>query len=165
MCGIAGLIYTDFSRPAKADLVERMCAVIHHRGPDEWGAHVQGPVGLGMKRLRIIDLAGGRQPMPNEDASIWIVFNGEIYNYQDLRPELESRGHLFATSSDTEAIVHAYEEYGEDCVNYLRGMFAFAIWDERKKQLFLARDRFGKKPLHYLHDSRKLVFGSEIKWQ
>jgi asparagine synthase (glutamine-hydrolysing) len=163
MCGIAGYTYTETSRPAEEDLVAKMCAVIHHRGPDEWGARVLGPVGLGMKRLRIIDLAGGQQPMHNEDGSIWIVFNGEIYNYQDLRPALESRGHRFATSSDTESIVHAYEEYGEDCVNHLRGMFAFAIWDDREKQLFLARDRFGKKPLHYLHDPRKLIFGSEIK--
>jgi asparagine synthase (glutamine-hydrolysing) len=163
MCGIAGLIYTDKSRPIEPDLVECMCTVIHHRGPDEWGAHVQGPVGLGMKRLRIIDLAGGRQPMPNEDRSIWIVFNGEIYNFRELRASLEARGHRFCTSSDTETIVHAYEEYGEDCVNHLRGMFAFGIWDDRQKRLFLARDRFGKKPLHYLHDPRKLVFGSEIK--
>ncbi len=140
-----------------------MCAVIHHRGPDEWGMWSEGPVAIGMKRLQIIDLTGGSQPMANADGSIRIVFNGEIYNFIDLRADLEKRGYRFVTNSDTESILHLYQEYGEDCVHHLRGMFAFAIWDNRQRKLFLARDRFGKKPLHYLYDGKKLVFGSEIK--
>jgi asparagine synthase (glutamine-hydrolysing) len=163
MCGIAGVLYKDSQRPVEGTLLERMCAVIHHRGPDEWGMWNQGPVGIGMKRLRIIDLAGGRQPIANTDGSVRIVFNGEIYNYLDLRADLEKSGYRFITNSDTESILHLYEEYGEDCVQHLRGMFAFAIWDGGRRKLFLARDRFGKKPLHYLADGEKLVFGSEIK--
>jgi asparagine synthase (glutamine-hydrolysing) len=163
MCGIAGVLYNDPHRPVEGALLERMCAVIHHRGPDEWGMWSEGSVGLGMKRLRIIDLVGGRQPMATSDEKIRIVFNGEIYNYRELRADLEKRGYRFTSQSDTESILHLYEEYGEDCVQHLRGMFAFAVWDDRKRKLFLARDRFGKKPLHYLHDSEKLVFGSEIK--
>jgi asparagine synthase (glutamine-hydrolysing) len=163
MCGIAGVIHSDPGRPVERALLERMCAVIHHRGPDEWGMWSEGQVGIGMKRLRIIDLAGGSQPMANVDMNIRIVFNGEIYNFRDLRADLEKRGYRFTSNSDTESILHLYEEYGEDCVQHLRGMFAFAIWDGRKRKLFLARDRFGKKPLHYLHDGEKLVFGSEIK--
>lgn len=163
MCGIVGIVYNDPNRPIDKPLIERMCAVIHHRGPDEWGMWSEGQAGIGMKRLRIIDLAGGSQPIHNADKSIWIVFNGEIYNYRELRKDLESRGYSFYTSSDTETIVHLYEAYGEDCVQYLRGMFAFAIWDNNRKKLFLGRDRLGKKPLHYLHDGEKLVFGSEIK--
>ncbi len=163
MCGIAGVLYNDPQRPVEGDLVERMCAAIHHRGPDEWGMWNEGQVGIGMKRLCIIDLSGGRQPMANAGGSIRIVFNGEIYNYLDLRGDLEKRGYRFTTNSDTESILHLYEEYGEDCVQHLRGMFAFAIWDGCKRKLFLARDRFGKKPLHYFHDDEKLVFGSEIK--
>jgi asparagine synthase (glutamine-hydrolysing) len=163
MCGIAGVLYNDPHRPVEGALLERMCAVIHHRGPDEWGMWSEGPVGIGMKRLRIIDLAGGSQPMANADKNIHIVFNGEIYNYLDLRADLEKRGYRFTSNSDTESILHLYEEYGEDCVQHLRGMFAFAVWDGRKRKLFLARDRFGKKPLHYMHDGEKLVFGSEIK--
>lgn len=162
MCGIAGVLYNDH-RPVEVPLIERMCAVIHHRGPDEWGMWCEGPVGIGMKRLRIIDLAGGSQPMVNAGGDIRIVFNGEIYNYLELRADLEKRGYRFTSNSDTESILHLYEEYGEDCVQHLRGMFAFAIWDGRRRKLFMARDRFGKKPLHYLHDGQKLVFGSEIK--
>jgi asparagine synthase (glutamine-hydrolysing) len=140
-----------------------MCSVIHHRGPDEWGMWVDNAVGIGMKRLRIIDLAGGHQPMANHDGTVRIVFNGEIYNYRELRRDLEKRGYRFATNSDTESILHLYEEYGKDCVTHLRGMFAFAIWDAKSRRLFMARDRLGKKPLHYLHDGEKLIFGSEIK--
>ena len=163
MCGIAGVIYSDHQHPVDGDLIDRMCAVIHHRGPDEWGMWCEGPVGIGMKRLRIIDLAGGSQPMAAAGGKIRIVFNGEIYNYRELREDLEKRGYRFVTNSDTESILHLYEEYGEECVQHLRGMFAFAIWDARRRTLFMARDRFGKKPLHYLHDGQKLVFGSEIK--
>ena len=163
MCGIVGIVYNDTQRPVEKPLIEQMCAVIHHRGPDEWGMWSEGQAGIGMKRLRIIDLAGGSQPIHNADKSIWIVFNGEIYNYRELRDDLEKRGYTFYTSSDTETIVHLYEEFGEECVQYLRGMFAFAIWDMKRKRLFLGRDRLGKKPLHYLHDGEKLIFGSEIK--
>ncbi len=163
MCGIAGVLYDDPARSVESRLIDSMCAVIHHRGPDEWGVWCDGRVGIGMKRLRIIDLTGGSQPMANADGSIRIVFNGEIYNFLELRSDLEKRGYCFFTHSDTESILHLYEEYGEDCVQYLRGMFAFAIWDSRKQKLFLARDRFGKKPLHYLYDGKKLVFGSEVK--
>jgi asparagine synthase (glutamine-hydrolysing) len=140
-----------------------MCATIRHRGPDDTGVFVSGPVGLGMTRLSIIDVAGGHQPIFNEDRSCAIVFNGEIYNHRDVRRELERRGHRYTTLSDTETILHAYEEYGEQCVTHLRGMFAIAIWDGPRQRLFLARDRLGKKPLYYSHDGTRLVFGSELK--
>lgn len=163
MCGITGLIYTESTRPVDPGVIADMCSAIHHRGPDEWGMWTEGAVGIGMKRLRIIDLAGGHQPMANHDGSVRIVFNGEIYNYRELRTDLEHRGYRFATNSDTESILHLYEEYGQDCVKYLRGMFAFAIWDADKRRLFIARDRLGKKPLQYLYDGEKLIFSSEIK--
>jgi asparagine synthase (glutamine-hydrolysing) len=141
-----------------------MCDVIRHRGPDDEGFLVKPGVALGMRRLSIIDLAGGHQPISGEDGKVTIVFNGEIYNFQELRPELEKRGHAFKTHSDTEAIVHAYEEYGAACANYLRGMFAFAIWDDRTRELYIARDRVGKKPLYYtVTPGGTLIFGSEIK--
>ncbi len=144
-------------------VISRMCRTIAHRGPDDEGIHVAGRVGLGMRRLSIIDLPTGRQPIHNEERSVWIVFNGEIYNFPELRARLEARGHRFYTNSDTEVIVHLYEDHGSDCVHHLRGMFAFALWDEDRQTLLLARDRFGKKPLHYaLHEGR-LFFGSEIK--
>jgi len=162
VCGIAGLI----SRPeeaVEAGDVHRMCQTIVHRGPDDEGIYTNGPVGLGMRRLSIIDLSGGHQPIHNEDKTVWLVFNGEIYNFPELRRELEARGHKFYTNSDTEMIVHLYEEMGPDCVKKLRGMFAIALYDERKRSLLLARDRLGKKPLQYaLHEGR-LLFGSEIK--
>src|SRR6266540_3211332 len=170
MCGIAGFI--DFwdasgsSRPPeeRAQILENMCEVITHRGPDDQGVMLKHGAALGMRRLSIIDLAGGHQPISGEDGSVTIVFNGEIYNYRELKPQLESRNHRFKTNSDTEAIVHAYEEYGPACVNHLRGMFAFAIWDDRKRQLFIARDRAGKKPLYYsVTRTGTLVFGSELK--
>jgi len=146
-----------------AEVVHRMCQTIVHRGPDDEGVYVRGPVGLGMRRLSIIDLSGGKQPIHNEDETIWIVFNGEIYNFPELRRELEARGHRFYTHSDTEVIVHLYEESGPDCIKKLRGMFTIALYDDRNGTLLLARDRLGKKPLHYaLHDGR-LYFGSEIK--
>jgi asparagine synthase (glutamine-hydrolysing) len=140
-----------------------MCQTIVHRGPDDEGIYAHGAVGLGMRRLSIIDLAGGKQPIHNEDKTVWVVFNGEIYNFPELRRELEGRGHQFYTHSDTEVIVHLYEEMGADCVKKLRGMFAIALYDMKRQSLLLARDRLGKKPLHYaLHDGR-LLFGSEIK--
>jgi asparagine synthase (glutamine-hydrolysing) len=139
-----------------------MCAAIRHRGPDDDGFYVNGPVGLAMRRLSIIDLKGGRQPIHNQDRTAWIVFNGEIYNYLELREKLEKLGHTFYTNSDTEAIVHAYDRYGADCPKHLRGMFAFAIWDERTQELFLARDRVGKKPLLYAQVKGQFLFASEF---
>ena len=163
MCGIAGILYTEASRGVYADELKRMCDTMVHRGPDDEGFYVRGNVGLGMRRLSIIDLAGGHQPIFNEDGSVCIVFNGEVYNFRDLRRDLEARGHRFATNTDTEAIVHAYEEYGDECVHRLNGMFAFAIWDGRRRRLLLARDRLGVKPLYYLWDGYRLLFGSELK--
>lgn len=163
MCGIAGIV--SFGSGASPDraTVHRMCQTIVHRGPDDEGTYVQGGVALGMRRLSIIDLGGGHQPIHNEDQTVWIVFNGEIYNFQELRADLEKRGHRFYTNTDTEAIVHLYEDLGSDCVKKLRGMFAFAIYDERSQRLLLARDRLGIKPLHYATHAGRLFFGSEIK--
>ena len=168
MCGIAGFIdFWDRKRGdsiARGALLKDMCDVIRHRGPDDDGFLLKDGVALGMRRLSIIDLAGGAQPISGEDGSVTIVFNGEIYNFQELRPELEKRGHVFKTHSDTETIVHAYEEYGPACLNHLRGMFALAIWDDKKREAFIARDRVGKKPLYYtVTPGQTLVFGSEIK--
>jgi asparagine synthase (glutamine-hydrolysing) len=140
-----------------------MADAIAHRGPDDEGYYISGPVGFGFRRLSIIDLNTGHQPISNEDGSVWIVFNGEIYNYQALRQQLQSKGHVFRTQTDTEVIVHLYEEFGESCVEQLRGMFAFAIWDDRQKTLFLARDRVGIKPLYYWLSDKSVIFGSEIK--
>jgi asparagine synthase (glutamine-hydrolysing) len=140
-----------------------MCAAIVHRGPDDEGIYAQGRVGLGVRRLSIIDLATGHQPISNEDGTLWIAFNGEIYNHLTLREQLIARGHRYRTNSDTETIIHLYEEYGRDCVNYLRGMFAFAIWDARQRSLFVARDRLGIKPLYYRLTRECFIFGSEIK--
>ncbi|HXD33650.1 MAG TPA: asparagine synthase (glutamine-hydrolyzing) [Pyrinomonadaceae bacterium] len=161
MCGIAGIVRNE-GRDVDQELVRRMTNAIRHRGPDEDGFYFNGPVGLGMRRLSIIDLKGGQQPIHNQDRSAWIMFNGEIYNYLELREKLEKLGHVFYTNSDTEAIVHAYDQYGTDCPNHLRGMFAFAIWDQRTNQLFIARDRVGKKPLLYAQVSGEFVFGSEF---
>ncbi len=165
MCGIAGIIEPVAASSAieRRELIQRMCDVITHRGPDDEGFYVDGCVALGMRRLSIIDLATGRQPISNEDGSVWIVFNGEIYNYRELRDDLLKRGHQFRTNSDTETIVHLYEELGDRCVEKLRGMFGFAIWDARARKLLLARDRVGKKPLHYAQVGDALIFGSEIK--
>jgi asparagine synthase (glutamine-hydrolysing) len=163
MCGIAGIVAGD--REAQIDPVDiqTMCAAIVHRGPDDQGIFACGPVGLGMRRLSIIDVAGGQQPIHNEDRTVWVVFNGEIYNFEELRKELEADGHTFYTRSDTEVIVHLYERYGPTCVTRLRGMFAFALYDSRNRTLLLARDRLGKKPLHYAVRNGTLYFGSEIK--
>ena len=145
------------------ELVTAMNRQIAHRGPDDDGFFVEENVGLAMRRLSIIDVQTGHQPLSNEDGSVWIVFNGEIYNHQDLRRDLERRGHRYRTKSDTETIVHLYEEYGPECVRHLRGMFAVAIWDRSKRRLFLARDRLGIKPLYYRFDGHMILFGSEIK--
>jgi asparagine synthase (glutamine-hydrolysing) len=165
MCGINGIAFSGKSgRTINRAVLERMRDVITHRGPDEEGIFVDGPVGLGHRRLSIVDVAAGHQPMTNEDGSLHIVYNGEIYNHADYREELEARGHVYQTHCDTETVLHLYEEHGVNCVDYLRGMFAFAIWDQRQKQLFVARDRLGVKPLYYVHtDDGSLFFGSEIK--
>jgi asparagine synthase (glutamine-hydrolysing) len=163
MCGITGKLYFDGRQPVDPDLIQRMMDAITHRGPDGEGRHVAGPVGLGHRRLSIIDLNTGAQPMCNEDGTVWIVYNGEIYNYLDLRAELVARGHTFKSTTDTEVIVHLYEELGEEFIARLRGMFAFAIWDERKQMLLLARDRVGIKPLYYTNTGKALLFASEIK--
>ena len=163
MCGIAGVVSTTRESDITEAFVRHMCDQIVHRGPDDEGILVQDGAGLGMRRLSIIDLAGGHQPVFNEDHSAWIVYNGEIYNFPELRPELESRGHRFYTKCDTEVIIHLYEEMGADCVQKLRGMFALAIYDRKKRKLVLARDRLGKKPLHYALLNHKLFFASEIK--
>jgi asparagine synthase (glutamine-hydrolysing) len=163
MCGIAGKFSLDGERPVSAELIKRMTDVIAHRGPDGEGHYVAGPIGLGHRRLSIIDLSTGAQPLSNEDGTIWITFNGEIYNYLELRRLLLSRGHVFKTQSDTEVIVHLWEEYGVDCVQHLRGMFAFGIWDAKQRVLFVARDRVGIKPLYYAQTPHALIFASEIK--
>ncbi|HWZ46047.1 MAG TPA: asparagine synthase (glutamine-hydrolyzing) [Candidatus Saccharimonadales bacterium] len=162
MCGISGILDLANSHPSVQDL-EAMTTVLRHRGPDDRGRLVSGPLKMGFRRLSIVDVAGGRQPMSNEDGNLWIVFNGEIYNHLELRPALEQRGHRYATNSDTETILHLYEEYGEDCVHHLRGMFAFAIWDDVSKRLFCARDRLGIKPFYYAITGGQFVFASEIK--
>jgi asparagine synthase (glutamine-hydrolysing) len=163
MCGIAGIIKFDRDARVNSDTIRQMCTVMSHRGPDDDGFYVSGQVGIGMRRLSIVDLARGHQPISNEDETAWIVFNGEIYNHAELREQLQTRGHHYRTNSDTETIVHLYEEYGRDCVRHLRGMFAFAIWDTKKQHLFIARDRLGIKPLYYRLTPESLAFGSEIK--
>src|SRR5450631_2993101 len=149
MCGICGKFIFDRDGIVAPQDLRAMASAIQHRGPDDEGYYLEGPVGLGFRRLSIIDLSTGHQPLSNEDGTVWIVFNGEIYNYQELREYLHSKGHRFRTHTDTEVIVHLYEELGEACVERLRGMFGFAIWDERQQQLLLARDRIGIKPLYY----------------
>ena len=163
MCGICGVFHSDRDRRVNRDTLAAMNRQIVHRGPDDDGFFVEENVGLAMRRLSIIDIQTGHQPISNEHGNIWIVFNGEIYNHQDLRKDLQSRGHRYRTKSDTETIVHLYEELGRNCVEHLRGMFAFAIWDRTKRTLFLARDRLGIKPLYYRFDGETLLFGSEIK--
>ena len=165
MCGINGIALSSKSANSlDVAVLERMRDVIKHRGPDDKGIFVDAHIGLGHRRLSIVDVAGGKQPMTNEDGSLHITYNGEIYNHADFRSDLEARGHVYRTHCDTETILHLYEEYGESCVDLLRGMFAFAIWDKHKRQLFIARDRLGIKPLYYVHtDDGSLYFGSEIK--
>jgi asparagine synthase (glutamine-hydrolysing) len=163
MCGITGIFEFQRKEEISRDVVHRMNETIVHRGPDDEGIYVGPGIGLGFRRLSIIDLAGGHQPISNEDGRIWVMLNGEIYNYPELRKDLESRGHRFSTRSDTETIVHLYEEYGEQCFSRLRGMFAVVLWDSRKEKVLLARDRVGKKPLFYFADNRRILFGSELK--
>lgn len=162
MCGITGIYYRN-GNAADSDILKRMTAELAHRGPDEEGFYHKGSIGFGHRRLSIIDLSTGQQPLSNEDGTIWICFNGEIYNYQSLKKILEEKGHIFRTNSDTETIVHAYEEWGTNAVKKFRGMFAFALWDANKEVLVLARDRLGKKPLYYFVDDNRFVFASEIK--
>ena len=168
MCGIAGVIWMPDGQPVAHDLFDRMTDSLTHRGPDGRGIHREefsdgSGIALGHRRLSIIDLAGGSQPMSNEDQSVWVSFNGEIYNYRELRPPLEQAGHRFKTNSDSETIVHLYEQYGDDFVCHLRGMFAIAVWDNKRRRLILARDRLGQKPLVYTENSERLAFASEIK--
>lgn len=163
MCGIAGVRFTDWRRPVEPDRLRAMAGAIAHRGPDGEGTFCAPGIGLAHRRLAIVDLEGGRQPLGNEDGSVQVVFNGEIYNYRELRRELEARGHRFATDSDTENLVHLYEDLGDGLVERLRGMFAFALWDGARRRLLLARDRVGIKPLYYFQDGEKLLFGSELK--
>ena len=162
MCGIAGIVSLE-GKPVLEQELRNMCSAIAHRGPDDEGFYFQTGVGLGMRRLSIIDLDSGRQPVSNEDGTVWVVFNGEIYNFQELRQQLKGRGHVFSTHGDTETIVHLYEEYGNHCVDHLRGMFAFALWDERHKRLLVARDRLGIKPLYYAEIGGRILFASELK--
>src|ERR1700687_5950009 len=163
MCGIAGILEFGVYARANEGALREMCRVITNRGPDDEGYYTDGAVGIGMRRLSIVDVAGGHQPISNEDGTLWIVFNGEIYNHLTLREPLIARGHHYSTRSDTETVIHLFEEYGEDCVQHLRGMFAFAIWNRNTKTLFIARDRLGIKPLYYKLTAERLLFGSEIK--
>jgi len=163
MCGITGIVYSNREREIEPAVLKSMADVIEHRGPDDEGFYIHKNVGLGFRRLSIIDLNTGHQPVSNFNDTIFIVFNGEIYNYLEHRDKLLKKGYVFKTTTDTEVILHLYEEYGVDCLKYLRGMFAFAIWDNNKQQLFCARDRFGIKPFYYYSDNEKFVFGSEIK--
>jgi asparagine synthase (glutamine-hydrolysing) len=163
MCGICGIFEFDEQREIPSELVHRMTQTIVHRGPDDEGIFVGRGIGLGFRRLSIIDVAGGHQPLSNEDGRVWVMLNGEIYNYLELHDDLIKRGHRFSTHSDTETIVHLYEEYGEECFARLRGMFAIALWDSREHKLLLARDRVGKKPLYYAADAKRILFGSELK--
>jgi asparagine synthase (glutamine-hydrolysing) len=163
MCGICGKLNFDLQQPVSPDLIRAMMGSIRHRGPDDEGLYISSGVGLGHRRLSIIDLNTGRQPISNEDSAIWIVFNGEIYNYKELRSQLLVKGHKFRTATDTEVIVHLYEEFGTEAIQKLRGMFSFALWDSKQHMLLLARDRVGIKPLYYNLTQKSLIFGSEVK--
>ncbi len=163
MCGIAGQFNFQHQEPVERETIVRMARSIAHRGPDDEGFFIAGRVGLGFRRLSIIDLAGGHQPMSNSEGTVWIIFNGEIYNYKELRAELQSKGHEFRTNSDTEVIIHGYEEWGTDVFNHLNGMFGLAIWDVQKERLILARDAMGIKLIYYKIDNGTLTFGSEIR--
>ena len=163
MCGIVGIVKVDPRETPEEARLKRMRDVLRHRGPDGEGLWIEGPVGLGHRRLSIVDVAGGQQPMSNEDGQVWITYNGEIYNHAALRPGLEAKGHRYQTRSDTETILHLYEEEGDACVERLQGMFAFALWDRKGDRLLLARDRLGIKPLYYAVNDRELLFASEIK--
>ena len=162
MCGICGFLGPGHES-ADPDIARRMTATLRHRGPDDEGLYANGPIALGQRRLSIIDLETGHQPVSNEDRTVWAMLNGEIYNHVELREGLIRRGHRFTTRSDTEVLVHAWEDFGEDCVGYLNGMFALALWDERRQVLLLARDRVGEKPLYYTQLGGWLIFGSELR--
>ncbi|MBU2568328.1 MAG: asparagine synthase (glutamine-hydrolyzing), partial [Elusimicrobia bacterium] len=163
MCGICGIYNFGNKKPVESGTIEKMCNIIKHRGPDDKGIYTEKNFGFGMRRLSIIDLQTGNQPIFNEDKSISVILNGEIYNFQELREELEKKNHKFHTKSDTETIVHLYEEYGHNCVLHMRGMFAFALWDKKNDLLFIARDRLGKKPLYWTQKNGSFIFASEIK--
>ncbi|MGZ4964732.1 MAG: asparagine synthase (glutamine-hydrolyzing), partial [Limisphaerales bacterium] len=167
MCGITGIV--DTKAPIDRDVLSRMANALRHRGPDDESYHISDPnsgranVGFGFRRLSIIDLSGGRQPMCNEDGTLWLVCNGEIYNFPEIKKRLVASGHKFKTGSDVEVLLHLYEEHGEDCIQHVNGMFAFAIWDSTNQKLFLGRDRLGKKPLYYRATPTHIIFGSEVK--
>ena len=163
MCGIAGLVHRGRIATGECRQVERMAEIMKHRGPDDSGRRDGGNYCFAHRRLSIIDLEGGHQPMSNEDGSVWLIYNGEIYNFPELHDELAARGHIFRTRCDTEAIIHLYEEFGPESVSRLNGMFAFAVYDEKKRRLLLARDRAGIKPLYYSFDGGTLKFASEAK--
>jgi asparagine synthase (glutamine-hydrolysing) len=163
MCGIAGILSSGAAAPPRPDELRAMIGQLHHRGPDGTGTYCQGPMGLAHARLSIIDLAGGDQPIHNEEQSVWVVFNGEIFNYIELRADLERAGHRFYTHSDTEVIVHLYEQHGDDFVQHLNGQFAIALWDTRRQRLVLARDRTGIRPLFHTTVNGRLLFASEAK--
>lgn len=163
MCGICGKYEFESDKPVSKSLLEEMTGTMKHRGPDDEGFYVNGPIGLGHRRLSIIDLKTGHQPISNEKENCWLIFNGEMYNFKEHRGELKKKGHRFKTRTDAEVVLHLYEEYGTGCLEHIRGMFAFAIWDAAKKRLFLARDRLGQKPLYYRANNKRIIFGSEIK--
>jgi asparagine synthase (glutamine-hydrolysing) len=163
MCGITGILNLNYPARIEEMSLRQMLALLRHRGPDQFGIYIDDWVGMGSARLSIIDLGGGQQPISNEDGTLWIVFNGEIFNYVELRPQLEALGHQFSTQTDTEVILHLFEEFGPDCLNRLNGQFSIAIWDTCNRSLFLARDRLGVRPLFYSVTPDALVFGSEIK--
>ena len=161
MCGIGGIV--NRAGVVNRDTIFAMGKVLTHRGPDETSFHIENAAGFVHTRLSIIDVRGGKQPILNEDKNLLIIFNGEIYNYRKIRSQLIAKGHIFRTNSDTEVILHLYEDYGVECLSRLRGMFALAIWDKRKRELFIARDRLGKKPLYYSNSGNEIVFASELK--
>src|SRR5947209_3630934 len=163
MCGIAGIYNPNGSQPIREEDLRQMLGMLRHRGPDQFGIYLDEQAGLGSARLSIIDLHTGQQPITNEDGTLWITFNGEIFNYRELRPELEGRGHRFTTLTDTDVVLHLYEEFGPKCLSRLNGQFAMAIWDARAQTLFLARDRLGIRPLFYTQVAETLLFASEMK--
>src|SRR5438477_12594919 len=163
MCGITGQFNFQQREPVERETIVRMARSIAHRGPDDEGFFIAGPIGLGFRRLSIIDLAGGHQPMSDGEETVWVIFNGEIYNYRELRAELQAKGHHFRTNSDTEVIVHGYKQWGLDVFNHLNGMFGLAIWDVRRKRLVVVRDAFGIKVVYYKLEKDRLFFGSEIR--
>src|SRR5437867_13213258 len=163
MCGICGQYNFGNQAPVLRQHIEEMTKSLRHRGPDDEGYYMAGPVGLGFRRLSIIDLAGGHQPMSDQEESVWVVFNGEIYNFLELRSELEAYGHIFRTKSDTEVIVHGYRQWGDEVLNHLNGMFGLAIWDARRRRMVIARDPFGIKPIYFRIDKGQVYFGSEIR--